>query len=40
MRGTELDFSRPRKPTDNADLEGLDGKFRAGMPERPLIHEP
>ncbi len=28
-RGVELDFSRPGKPTDNAFIENLDGKFRA-----------
>jgi len=28
MRGVTLDFSRPGKPTDNAFIEGLNGKFR------------
>jgi len=29
MRGVTLDFSRPGKPTDNAYIESLNGKFRA-----------
>ena len=29
MRGVTLDFSRPGKPTDNAVIETLNGKFRA-----------
>ena len=29
MRGVTLDFSRPGKPTDNACIESLNGKFRA-----------
>jgi putative transposase len=29
MRGVTLDFSRPGKPTDNAFIESLNGKFRA-----------
>ena len=28
-RGVTLDFSRPGKPTDNAFIESLNGKFRA-----------
>ena len=28
-RGVILDFSRPGKPTDNAFIESLNGKFRA-----------
>ena len=28
-RGVVLDFSRPGKPTDNAFIESLNGKFRA-----------
>jgi len=28
-RGVEIDFSRPGKPTDNAFIESLNGKFRA-----------
>jgi putative transposase len=28
-RGVVLDFSRPGKPTDNAYIESLNGKFRA-----------
>ena len=28
-RNVELDFSRPGKPTDNAYIESLNGKFRA-----------
>lgn len=27
-RGVVLDFSRPGKPTDNAFIESLNGKFR------------
>jgi putative transposase len=30
MRGVMLDFSRPGKPTDNAFIESLNGKFRTG----------
>jgi transposase InsO family protein len=29
MRGVTFDFSRPGKPTDNAFIESLNGKFRA-----------
>jgi len=29
MRGVTLDFTRPGKPTDNAFIESLNGKFRA-----------
>ena len=29
-RGVILDFSRPGKPTDNAFIESINGKFRAG----------
>src|SRR5438552_18231879 len=29
MRNVTLDFSRPGKPTDNAFIESLNGKFRA-----------
>lgn len=29
VRGVTLDFSRPGKPTDNAFIESLNGKFRA-----------
>jgi putative transposase len=29
QRGVTLDFSRPGKPTDNAFIESLNGKFRA-----------
>jgi putative transposase len=29
MKGVTLDFSRPRKPTDNAFIESFNGKFRA-----------
>jgi len=29
MRGVTLDFSRPGKPTDNAFIESLNGKFRS-----------
>ena len=29
MRGVTLEFSRPGKPTDNAFIESLNGKFRA-----------
>ncbi|KKN43960.1 hypothetical protein LCGC14_0698060 [marine sediment metagenome] len=29
-RGVTLDFSRPGKPTDNAYIEGFNGRFRAG----------
>lgn len=27
-RGTELDFSRPGKPTDNANVESFNGRLR------------
>lgn len=27
-RGVELDFSRPGKPTDNAQVESFNGRFR------------
>ena len=40
MRGTALDFSRPGKPTDNAFIEGFNGKFRAECLDGPLVHEP
>jgi putative transposase len=29
MGGVTLDFSRPGKPTDNAFIESLSGKFQA-----------
>jgi putative transposase len=29
LRGVTLDFSRPGKPTDNAFIESMNGKFRA-----------
>lgn len=29
VHGVTLDFSRPGKPTDNAFIESLNGKFRA-----------
>ncbi len=29
QRGVTLDFSRPRKPTDNAFIEAFNGRFRA-----------
>jgi putative transposase len=29
QRGVILDFSQPEKPTDNAFIESLNGKFRA-----------
>jgi len=29
QRGVTLNFSRPGKPTDNAFIESLNGKFRA-----------
>jgi putative transposase len=29
MRGVTLDLSRPGKPTDNAFIESMNGKFRA-----------
>jgi putative transposase len=29
VRSVTLDFSRPSKPTDNAFIESLNGKFRA-----------
>jgi len=28
QRGVTLDFSRPGKPTDNADIEAFNGRFR------------
>ena len=28
LNGVQLDFSRPRKPTDNAVIESFNGKFR------------
>jgi putative transposase len=40
QKGVVLDFSRPGKPTDNAFIESFNGKFRAGVPERVLVHEP
>ena len=39
-RGVTLDFSRPGKPTDNAFIESFNGKFRAEMSKRALVHEP
>jgi len=29
MNGVKLDFSRPKKPTNNAFVESFNGKFRA-----------
>jgi putative transposase len=29
QRGVTLDFSRPRKPTDNAFIEAFNGRFRS-----------
>jgi putative transposase len=28
LRGVTLDFSRPRKPTDDSFIESLNGKYR------------
>ena len=40
MHDVELDFSRPGKPTDNAFIESLNGKFRAECLNAPWFMGP